>query len=250
MWTLFVHGAKTVFQITSPKNGQFLSMGFISVGYGCPAYPILGSNSVRMPVCFHPNRTSLITVLPKILNIVGESLSLFFVNKRWFFKNGEINHQPASQARGPIDKAWSGLAWGNIRAQFGLACDKDVLDKVVQSIEWLNQVVKLMQIPTAIRTCICSKPLNTTLTREHFTLAIFSHVSHGLSSTQHFTKIDLASKYEHLGLDEASSYFVAYDIWYGHQCWIRSSFGLKISRESFHEPIIQRITNFAWRMIV
>lgn len=88
-----------------------------------------------------------------------------------------------------------------------------------------------------MRICIDPKPLNEALRREHFQLPVFDDLLTELAEAKYFTKLDLASAFWHLELDDESSMLTTFSTPYGRYRWLRLPFGLNVSSEIFQKRL-------------
>ena len=80
-----------------------------------------------------------------------------------------------------------------------------VIAPVDQPTEWVSQIVVAVKKSGELRVCIDPKPLNTALKREHYQIPVVDDLLPDLTDARVFTKVDLASAFWHLELDEESS---------------------------------------------
>ena len=66
-----------------------------------------------------------------------------------------------------------------------------------------------------LRVCIDPKPLNAALKREHYQIPLVDDLLPDLTDARVFTKVDLASAFWHLELDEESSMLTTFATPYG-----------------------------------
>ena len=107
----------------------------------------------------------------------------------------------------------------------------EVIASLDQLTEWDSQIVVAVNKSGEMLICIDPKPLNTALKREHIP-ALDARV---------FTKVNLASEFWHLELDEESSMLTTFPTPYGQYSWLRLPFGLSISSEIFLKHFYQEL---------
>ncbi|CAB4029076.1 Retrovirus-related Pol poly from transposon, partial [Paramuricea clavata] len=93
----------------------------------------------------------------------------------------------------------------------------------------------------ALRICIDPKPLNEALKRERYQIPVIDDLLPNLSEARVFFKVDLASAFWHLELDEESSKLTTFSTPYGRFRWLRLPFGLNVSSEIFQERLNQEL---------
>ncbi|CAH8491041.1 unnamed protein product [Dicrocoelium dendriticum] len=116
-----------------------------------------------------------------------------------------------------------------------------VIAKVDEPTDWVSQVAIITKKSGDLRVCIDPKPLNAALRREYFTLPTLDDVLPELSKARLFTKVDLASAFWHVQLDEESSYLTTFGTPFGRFRWLRLPFGLKVSSEIFQKRLMQAL---------
>jgi hypothetical protein len=85
----------------------------------------------------------------------------------------------------------------------------------------------------SLRICIDPKPLNAALKREHYQIPVIDDLLPDLTDACVFTKVNLASAFWHLELDEESSVLTTFATRNGCFRWLRLPFGLNVSCEIF-----------------
>ena len=79
-----------------------------------------------------------------------------------------------------------------------------------------------------LRVCVNTKPLNAALKREYYQIAVVFYLLPDLTDAHVFTKVDLASTFCHLELDEKSSMLTTFTTPYGQYSWLLLPFGLSV----------------------
>ena len=92
-----------------------------------------------------------------------------------------------------------------------------------------------------LRVCIDPKPLNTALKMEHYQIPVIDNLLPDLTDARVFTKVDLASAFWHLELDEESSMLTTFATSYGRYFWLRVPFDLSVSSEIFQKYLHQEL---------
>jgi hypothetical protein len=88
---------------------------------------------------------------------------------------------------------------------------KGILSPVEKPTEWVSQFVVCRKKSGKLRVCIDPKPLNKALKREHYHLQVLDDVLSCLNKAKVFTKLDLASAFWHIQLDEESSFLTTFN---------------------------------------
>ncbi|CAB4006649.1 Transposon Ty3-G Gag-Pol poly [Paramuricea clavata] len=89
----------------------------------------------------------------------------------------------------------------------------------------------------SLRICIDPKPLNAALKREHYQIPVIDDLLPDLTDACVFTKVDLASAFWNLELDEESSVLTTFATLYCRFKWLRLPFGLNVSSEIFQKRL-------------
>ena len=116
-----------------------------------------------------------------------------------------------------------------------------VIAPVDEPTEWVSQIVVAMKKSGSLRICIDPKPLNDALKREHYQIPVIDDLLPDLTDVCVFTKVDLASAFWHLELDEESSVLTTFATPYGCFKWLRLPFGLNVSSEIFQKHLNQEL---------
>ena len=114
--------------------------------------------------------------------------------------------------------------------------DLKVIAPVDQPTEWVSQFVV-----ADLRVCIDPKPLNAALKRERYQIPVIDDVLPDLAEARVFTKVDLASAFWQLELDDESSLLTAFATPHGRYRWLRLPFGLCVSSEIFQKHLNQEL---------
>ena len=110
-----------------------------------------------------------------------------------------------------------------------------------QPTEWVSQFVVAVKKSGDLRVCIDPKPLNAALKRERYQIPVIDDVLPDLSEAPVFTKVDLASAFWQLELDDESSLLTTFATTHGRYRWLRLPFGLCVSSEIFQKHLNQEL---------
>jgi len=119
--------------------------------------------------------------------------------------------------------------------------DLRVITPVDQPTEWVSQFVFALKKSGELHICIDPKPLNAALKRERYQILVIDSVLPDLSEALVFTKVDLASAFWQLELDDESSLLTTFATPYGRHRWLRLPFGLCVSSEIFQKHLNQEL---------
>ena len=110
-----------------------------------------------------------------------------------------------------------------------------------QPTEWVSQFVVAVKKSGDLRVCIDPKPLNAVLKRERYQIPVVHDVLPDLAEARVFTKVDLASAFWQLELDDESSLLTTFATPHGRYRWLRLPFGLCVSSEIFQKHLDQEL---------
>ena len=113
--------------------------------------------------------------------------------------------------------------------------DLKVIAPVDQLTEWVSQFVVAVKKSGDLRVCIDPKPLNAALKRERYQIPVIDDVLPDLAERRVFTKVDLASAFWQLELNDESSLLTTFATPHGRYRWLRLPFGLCVSNEIFQK---------------
>ena len=133
----------------------------------------------------------------------------------------------------------------SVRDQFQVELERletlGVITLVEEPTECVSQIVVAMKKSGALRVCIDPKPLNEALKRERYQIPVIDDLLPDLSEARVFSKVDLASAFWHLELNEESSKLTTFSTPYGRFRWLRLPFGLNVSSEIFRKRLNQEL---------
>ena len=133
----------------------------------------------------------------------------------------------------------------SVRDQFKVELQRlerlGVITPVEEPTEWVSQIVVAVKTSGALRVCIDPKPLNEALKRERYQIPVIDDLLPDLSEARVFSRVDLASAFWHLELDEESSKLTTFSTPYGRFRWLRLPFGLNVSSEIFQKRLNQEL---------
>jgi len=103
--------------------------------------------------------------------------------------------------------------------------DLKVITPVDKPTEWVSQFVVAVKKYDDLRVCIDPKPLK----RERYQIPVIDDVLPDLAEARVLTKVDLASAFWQLELDDESSLLTTFATPHGRYRWLRLPFGLCVS---------------------
>ena len=116
-----------------------------------------------------------------------------------------------------------------------------ILAPVTDPTRWVSQLVIREKKNGDLRICIDPRPLNKALKRPHYQLPVIDDVLPELNKARVFSKLDLASAFWQLKLDNESSLLTTFNSSFGRFRWIRLPFGTSVSSEIFQQRIHQAL---------
>ena len=117
----------------------------------------------------------------------------------------------------------------------------EVIQQVDEPTDWVSQFVTRTKKSGDLRICIDPGQLDKALKREHYQLPIIEEVLPELAQAKVFSKLDLASGYWHIELDEESSLLTTFNTPFGRYKWRRLPFGICVSSEIFQKRLHQAL---------
>ena len=117
------------------------------------------------------------------------------------------------------------------KAELDRLADMGIIKMVDEPSDWVSQIALVAEGNGDLRICIDPKNLNMALRRERYALPTFDDILPQLAGAKLFTKVDLASDFWHVVLDEESSYLTTFGTPFGRFRWMRLPFGLCVASE-------------------
>lgn len=110
----------------------------------------------------------------------------------------------------------------------------DIIEKVNQPVEWLNNIVIVEKKHGNLRICLSPLELNKYLIREPFVMPTLEDISQSLCGMKYFSVLDFSSGFWNVELDESSRLLTCFAIASGQiYCFKRLPYGLSVSPEVF-----------------
>ena len=110
-----------------------------------------------------------------------------------------------------------------------------------QPIEWVSQFVFAVKKSGDLHVYIDPKLLNAALKRERYQIPAIDDVLPDFVEVRVFTKVDLASVFRQLELDDESSLLTTFATPHGRYRWLCVRFGLCVSSEIFQKHLNQEL---------
>ena len=112
-----------------------------------------------------------------------------------------------------------------------------IIRSVTEPTEWCAPMVVVMKKSGNIRICVDLKGLNKSIKRERYMLPTVEDILPKLTGATVFSKLDAASGYWQLPLDEASSLLTTFITPKGRYCFRRLPFGISSASEIFQREM-------------
>ena len=105
---------------------------------------------------------------------------------------------------------------------------KGVITAVFWPTEWLSSLTYPDTPDGTLHICLNPKDLNKAIVWEHYKAHILDEISHHLSGTKCFSKLDAKDGFWSIHLDQKSSYLTAFNTHYGRYRFLHMPFSLKM----------------------
>ena len=120
--------------------------------------------------------------------------------------------------------------------------DYGIIAPVTEPTEWVSSLTYPRKSDGPIHPCLDSHNLNKAIIHEHYKAPILEEISHKLSSTTVFSKLDAKDGFWSIHLDTPSSYLTTFTTHKGCYWYLCIPFGLKMSQDVF-QMCMDQITN-------
>ena len=116
---------------------------------------------------------------------------------------------------------------------------KGVIAPVSQPTEWVSSLTYPCKPDGTLHICFDLKDLNKAIVQEHYKAHTLSEISHCLSRTTSFSKLDATDGFWSIHLDENSSYLTTFNMDCGRYRYLYMPFGLKMMQDIFQMQVDQ-----------
>ena len=110
-----------------------------------------------------------------------------------------------------------------------------VLTKVTEPTPWVSSMVLARKGNGHLRICLDPKDLNRAVQRCHYRTITTDEITHRLTGSRYFSKLDAKNGYWSIKLDEDSSLMTTFNSPFGRYRYLRMSFGLSMSQDVFQQ---------------
>ena len=112
-----------------------------------------------------------------------------------------------------------------------------VIEKITEPTEWCAPIVPVMKPNGSVRLCTDFKRLNAAVKRERYILPTLEDVVHNLHGSTIFSKLDAASGYWQIPLDESTAKCTTFITPFGRFYYKRLPFGISSASEIFQRTM-------------
>ena len=108
-----------------------------------------------------------------------------------------------------------------------------VLEGISEPTEWVSPIVPVVKPNGQIRICVDVMKLNQNVERERYIIPTIDDIIHKVKDSKVFSKLDAASGYHQIPLDEASAKLTTFITPFGRFYFKRVPFGISSGPEIF-----------------
>lgn len=219
-------------------NGKFqCSVKHKGSEFSFPVIVIEGSGSVSLLARGVSHRMGLIRYIGEVADGKGPAIGLLKTTPVQIqLKDGATPHCVHSARKVPLP------LMDKVKAELERMVENDIIRPVTEPTEWCAAMVPVPKKSGAIRICVDLKKLNKAVRREHFTLPVLSDIAPKLAGSRYFTKLDAASGFWQIPLDEKSQLLTTFMTPYGRYAFKRVPFGITSAPEIFQRKIMEVVT--------
>ena len=121
----------------------------------------------------------------------------------------------------------------------------EVIEPVTEATDWVSSLVVTKKPSGQLRVCLDPKDLNRAIKRPHHRLITTEEITHQLSGSTVFTKLDARSGYWAIELDEESSQLTAFNSPFGRYRFRRLPFGIRLAQDLFQKKMDEVLDGLA-----
>ena len=121
----------------------------------------------------------------------------------------------------------------NIEKALQKVDDNGIITPVTVPTEWVSSLTYPRKSDGTICPCLDPHDLNKAIIHEHYKAPTLEEISHKLSSTTMFSKLDAKDAFWSIHLDTPSSYLTTFNTHEGCYWYLCLSFGVKMSQDIF-----------------
>jgi hypothetical protein len=117
-----------------------------------------------------------------------------------------------------------------------------IIRSVTEPTDWCSPMVAVKKKSGDVRICVDLKQLNKAVCREHYTLPSLDDVAPKLKDSKLFSKLDAASGFWQIPLDESSQLLTTFMTPHGRYAFCRMPFGITSAPEIFQRKMVEILT--------
>ena len=114
-----------------------------------------------------------------------------------------------------------------------------VIRSVTEPTDWCSPMVAVKKKSGDVRICVDLKHLNKAVCREHYTLPSLDDIAPKLKNSKLFSKLDAASGFWQIPLDESSQLLTTFMTPHGRFAFCRMPFGITSAPEIFQRKMVE-----------
>ena len=227
-------------RVVNPRNNTKYKVRFLVVRESLT--PLLGLNATEKMGLLTVHKENFVSVVKNLENDLANKYPDVFDNGLGKLP-GKVHLQvdPACQPVILPARKVPVSVKDKFKAELKRLQNLNVIAPVDQPTEWVSQFVVAVKKSGDLRVCIDPKPLNAALKRERYQIPVIDDVLPDLAEARVFTKVDLASAFWQLELDDESSLLTTFATPHGRYRWLRLPFGLCVSSEIFQKHLNQEL---------
>ena len=126
-----------------------------------------------------------------------------------------------------------------VKAELQRMLDNGVIRQVTEPTDWCAAIVAVPKSSGALRICVDLKQLNKAVRREHYTLPSLEDIAPRLRDSKVFSKLDAASGFGQIPLDEKSQLLTTFITPFGRYAFRRVPFGITSAPEIFQRKMAE-----------
>jgi len=223
-------------KVVNPRNYEKVKVRFLVVNESLT--PLLGLNATEEMKLLTTHKEKFVNVVEDVNSDLIDKFPDVF-NKSLGTLPGKVHLQVDPDSKPVVLPARKIPV--SVREKFKEELKRLKSIKVIapgdQPTEWVSHIVVAVKRSGELRVCIDTKPLNTALKREHYQIPVVDDLLPDLTDARVVTKVNLASAFWHLELDEESSMLTTFVTPYGRYRWLRLPFGLSVSSDIFQKHL-------------
>ena len=120
-----------------------------------------------------------------------------------------------------------------VKAELDEMVSQGIIKKVYELTDWVSSIVYVSKSNSKLHLCLDPKDQNKAIMRCQYKTPTMEELSHKLSGTKFFSKLDAKNGYWSVKLDRESQLLTTFNSPFGRYCFQRMPFGLVMSQDVF-----------------